>query len=67
MRSLLGKVYSKVEESEKQPSKAWYLPHFPILRPDRATTKTRIVFDAAAKDNGIYLKVRNYKETYSTF
>ena len=24
--------------------KVWYLPHFPVIRPDKATTKTRIFF-----------------------
>ena len=26
-----------------------YLPHFPILRPDKSTTNVRVVFDASAK------------------
>ncbi|XP_047123010.2 uncharacterized protein LOC105849104 [Hydra vulgaris] len=30
----------------------WYLPHFLILRPDKSTTKVRIVFDGSAKFNG---------------
>ena len=34
---------------------AWYLPHFPIIKPDRATTKIRIVFDASAQVNGVSL------------
>ncbi|XP_065639456.1 uncharacterized protein LOC136072233 [Hydra vulgaris] len=33
----------------------WYLPYFPILRPDKSTTKVRIVFDGSAKyNNKIY-------------
>ena len=30
----------------------WFLPHFPVVREDRATTKVRIVFDSAAKIKG---------------
>ena len=39
-------------ETEK---KAWYLPHFSIARPEKSTTKTRVVFDACAKFNGLSL------------
>ncbi|XP_078360456.1 uncharacterized protein LOC144644785 [Oculina patagonica] len=45
----------KVDSAEEKPSRKWYLPHFPIVRPDRTTTKTRIVFDASAKCDGISL------------
>ena len=31
------------------------MPHFAVVRTDRATTKTRVVFDASAKCNGISL------------
>ena len=51
----------KVEETEKRPLEAWYLPHFPALRPDRPTTKTRIVFDASAKDDGVSLNDEIYQ------
>ena len=47
----------KVQKSEQSTSK-WYLPHFPVLRPDRDTTKTRIFFDASAKYEGISLNDR---------
>ena len=30
----------------------WYLPHFPVVRDDKVTTKVRVVFDAAATWNG---------------
>eukprot|EP00112_Aurelia_sp_Birch-Aquarium-sp1_P016020 Seg3592.2 transcript_id=Seg3592.2/GoldUCD/mRNA.D3Y31 product="hypothetical protein" protein_id=Seg3592.2/GoldUCD/D3Y31 len=44
---------SKFQEKENE--KSWYLPHFAIVRPDKETTKTRIVFDASAKYNGTSL------------
>ena len=62
----LGGVYSNIidqyiqkgyirkgKEQEKRSRKAWYLPHLPVLRPDKPTTKTCIVFDASAKENGV--------------
>ena len=45
---------SKVTPSKKE-EKAWYLPHFAIVRPEKTTTKTRVVFDASAKFNGLSL------------
>ena len=33
----------------------WFLPHFAISRPDKSTTKTRIVFDASARSEGTCL------------
>ena len=30
----------------------WYLPHFPVVRTDKSTTKVRIVFDEAARYDG---------------
>lgn len=30
----------------------WFLPHFPVTRAEKTTTKVRVVFDAAAKFNG---------------
>ena len=32
------------------------LPHFPVIRPDKDTSKIRIVFDASAKCHGTSLK-----------
>ena len=32
--------------------KQWFLPHFPVVKQDRQTTKVRIVFDAAATWRG---------------
>ena len=45
----------KVPSDEQLPNNVWYLPHFPVVRMDKATTKVRIVFDCAAKCNGISL------------
>lgn len=42
------------EESVELPA-GWLLPHFPVVRMDKATTKVRMVFDAAARVNGISL------------
>jgi len=32
------------------------LPHFPVVKEDRATTKVRVVFDAASKHDGKSLR-----------
>ncbi|XP_078360400.1 uncharacterized protein LOC144644752 [Oculina patagonica] len=45
----------KVPHEEVKPDQLWYLPHFPVLRPDKPTTKTRIVFDASAKFSDVSL------------
>ena len=42
----------RVSLDEPTPSTEWLLPHFPVVRADRTTTKTRIVFDASAKNQG---------------
>ncbi|XP_064622592.1 uncharacterized protein LOC135484832 [Lineus longissimus] len=39
----------KVEELEKQAQAIWYLPHHPVVRMDKSTTKVRVVFDGSAK------------------
>ncbi|XP_065182353.1 uncharacterized protein LOC135813062 [Sycon ciliatum] len=39
-------------EVEADGDDQWFLPHFAIVRDDKATTKVRVVFDAAAKYDG---------------
>nr|XP_012563380.1 unnamed protein product [Hydra vulgaris] len=50
---ILGNGNKKVMEkiNKRNLGDGWYLPHFPILRPDKSTTKVRIVFDGSAKYN----------------
>ena len=42
----------RIPSTEKRSEAEWLLPHFPVIRPDRATTKVRIVFDASATYQG---------------
>ncbi len=51
----------KVTKIESQPNRHWYLPHFPIVRPEKETTKVRIVFDASAKMNNVSLNDNIYQ------
>ena len=50
----LSKKYIR-KVPEPRPSCVWYLPHFPVLRPDKPMTKTRTVFDASAKSREVSL------------
>ena len=45
----------KVPRDEVKPDQVWFLPHFPVLRPNKSTTKTCVVFDASAKFNDVSL------------
>eukprot|EP00117_Sycon_ciliatum_P035424 scpid12780/ scgid2970/ len=45
----------EVLEEELSPGRQWFLPHFAVLRPDKETAKTRIVFDGSAKYDGVSL------------
>ena len=49
------KGYISKMTPSKTEEKAWYLPHFAIVRPEKTTTKTRVVFEASAKFNGLSL------------
>ena len=59
---LLKKIIEEVE-GEKKYSKVSYLPHHPVITPDKQTTKVRIVYDAAAKTgkNALSLNESLYK------
>ena len=49
IKDYLKKEYiRKIPVAELRETK-WFLPHFPVVKMDRSTTKTRIVFDASAK------------------
>ena len=53
MNANVDKGYVRKLESEvANDGPSWYLPHFPVIREDRETTKVRIVFDSAAKCKG---------------
>ena len=45
----------KLSPEEKLTPSAWYLPHFPIVKLEKSTTKVRIIFDCAAKHEGVSL------------
>ena len=44
----------EVQWDDKRETK-WLLPNFPIVKRDKESSKVRLVFDAAAKQNGICL------------
>ena len=55
----------KIESNElcmKQPTAKWYLPHFAVVRNDRVTTKTHVVFDASTKCSGVSLNDMIHQE-----
>lgn len=49
----LEKGYIRKFNRDEKKSGKWFLPHFPVIWPDQSTTKTRVVFDAAAKHCGV--------------
>ena len=51
----------RLDHTEKSPLQKWYQPHFPVVRPDRTTTRTRIVFDASVKFEGVSLSDAIYQ------
>jgi len=49
------KGYIRKLNSEEELETGWWVPHFPVIRRDKETTKVRIVFDAAAMSRGMSL------------
>ena len=51
---------TKVSASDRtnRGEKEWFLPHFPVIRAEKESTKIRIVYDAAAKYRGASLNSR---------
>ena len=45
----------KLEAGEIDDGPSWYLPHFPVEREDKETTKVRIVYDSATRYGGVSL------------
>ena len=52
----LAQAYQSVVEkylsNEPKPPSEWFLPHFPVVRPEKGTTKVRVVFDGSAQQIG---------------
>ena len=42
----------EVPEDEPKPESEWFLTHFPVVRPEKVTTKVQIVFDGSATHKG---------------
>ena len=45
-------VIEVVPDGELQTTQVHYLPHHPVVREDKSTTKLRVVYDASARDEG---------------
>ena len=57
----LEKGYIRKVYDVKEDPTMWYLPHFPVIRNDKVTAEVLIVFDKAAKINGISLNDAIYQ------
>ena len=54
MERFIDNEYAKKVDDEMTRERIWYLPHFGVTNPNKRN-KVRIVFDAAAKSDGISL------------
>jgi hypothetical protein len=52
MEANIEKGYIREVKRPTSDEPSWYLPHFPVVREDKTTTKVRIVLDSAAKYAG---------------
>jgi len=52
IRQYENKGYIRKIKADEAADNSWFLPHFAVIRPDKSTTKTRIVFDASATFSG---------------
>lgn len=50
MKAKKNHYVQKVPKSQAEDQ--WFLPHFPVIREDRITTKVHIVFDVSVKHDG---------------
>jgi hypothetical protein len=55
IKSYIEKGYVEKIDTYDKTVKLWLLPHFPVVRMNRETTKVRIVFDASARFQGTSL------------
>ncbi|XP_070549667.1 uncharacterized protein [Ptychodera flava] len=55
MQANIKKGYFETVDGTEGTGPGWYLPHFPVVREDKATTKVRIVYDSAARTEGVSL------------
>ena len=44
-QSMVDDYIREVPEDEPKPPSECFLPHFPVVRPEKAATKVRVVFD----------------------
>ena len=55
-------IIERVKQSEYESSEAHFLPHQPVIKIDRDTTKCRVVFDASAKYKDKQFCLNDYLE-----
>ena len=62
IKDYIAKGYvSEVDSNSTTEFNTWILRHFPLVKPDRKTTKLRITFDASAKHRGVCLNDVSHK------